>query len=39
MTTPLIYWENNPLWGIEGHNVHIASWAADGKHDDNAEED
>ena len=36
--TPLVDWDS-PRWGVEGHNVHIASWAADGKHDDNAEED
>ena len=37
--TPLVDWDDVEHWGVEGHNVHIASWAADGKHDDNAEED
>lgn len=34
----MIDWDS-PTWGQAGHNVHEASWAPDGRHDDNAEDD
>lgn len=30
---------DSPTWGEPGHNVHIASWAPDGRHDDITEEE
>ena len=37
--TALIQWDDNPLWGQAGHNVHEAAWAPDGTHDDETEEE
>jgi hypothetical protein len=36
--TALVDWDS-PHWGVAGSNVHTASWAPDGRHDDNAQED
>lgn len=30
----LIQWDDNPLWGMPGHNVHHATWAPDPLHAD-----
>lgn len=34
-----IDWEDVEHWGQPGHNVHTASWAPDGTHDDQTEEE
>ena len=36
--TALVDWDSDQ-WGVEGHNVHEASWAPDGRHDDETEEE
>lgn len=33
MTTDPIDWSSTH-WGEVGHNVHVAAWAPDGRHDD-----
>lgn len=35
---PLIDWDDVEHWGQPGMNVHIAAWAADGRHDDETDE-
>lgn len=30
----LVQWDDNPLWGVVGFNVHESDWVSDGKHDD-----
>ena len=35
--TPPIDWDSD-RWGQPGHNVHIAAWAADPKHDDETDD-
>jgi hypothetical protein len=36
--TPPIDWDDVDNWGQPGHNIHIATWAPDGTHDDITEE-
>jgi hypothetical protein len=36
--TALIQWDDNPHWGVAGHNVHTASWAPDPKHADETDD-
>lgn len=37
MTTDPIDWDS-ATWGRDGHNVHEAAWAADGRHDDETDD-
>jgi hypothetical protein len=37
--TPPIDWDDVDNWGQPGHNIHIATWAPDGTHDDITEEE
>ena len=37
-TRAVVDWDS-PRWGVAGHNVHEASWAADGRHDDTTDEE
>lgn len=42
MTTPLIQWEDNPRWGVAGHNVHHGTTddlGDHGRHSDETEEE